>query len=103
MQSLWFFRQFASEFLRRLRTQIRKAFGRRGEIMAPKNLEDYPVILDSKNIAELLGVSRTYAYEIMEHKSFPLIRIGSQKRVQRDAFFKWLDEQAERHMKQEVV
>jgi excisionase family DNA binding protein len=67
------------------------------------NPNDYPVVLDSRNIAEILGVSRTYAYEIMERKSFPLIRVGSMKRVQRDSFFNWLDYQAKNHMKQEVV
>jgi hypothetical protein len=31
----------------------------------------------------------------MEQKGFPLIRIGRLKRVNRDAFFKWLEQQSQ--------
>jgi hypothetical protein len=58
-------------------------------------MNDYPIILDSKHIAEIMGCSRRFAYQIMDIPGFPLIRIPgtSTKRVNRDSFFKWLDDQ----------
>ncbi|MGM0807576.1 MAG: helix-turn-helix domain-containing protein [Bacillota bacterium] len=56
-------------------------------------MEDYPIILDSKHIAEILGVSRRFAYKVMDEPSFPLIKIAGTKRVNRDSFFKWLESQ----------
>jgi hypothetical protein len=64
--------------------------------MEPKKnstIEDYPLVLNAHHLAEIIGVSTRVAYEIMERKGFPLIRIGRCKRVARDAFFKWLNEQ----------
>ncbi|ARK28742.1 helix-turn-helix domain-containing protein [Halalkalibacter krulwichiae] len=59
-----------------------------------KSVEDYPIILKVGDIAEIIGVSDRSAYEIMERPDFPLIRIGRQKRVQREAFFGWLEAQS---------
>lgn len=56
-------------------------------------IEDYPLILQASHLAEIIGVSKRVAYEIMEKSGFPLVRIGRCKRVPRDAFFKWLNEQ----------
>jgi excisionase family DNA binding protein len=55
---------------------------------------DYPLILTADHIAEIMGVSRRIAYEMMEYKGFPLVRIGRLKRVNRDSFFNWLENKA---------
>jgi excisionase family DNA binding protein len=55
--------------------------------------EGYPAVLTAKEVAEILGVSRRIAYEIMERSDFPLIRIGRHKKVKRDNFFEWLNQQ----------
>lgn len=55
---------------------------------------EYPLILTADHIAEIMGVSRRIAYEMMEYKGFPLVRIGRLKRVNRDSFFYWLDTRA---------
>jgi excisionase family DNA binding protein len=55
---------------------------------------DYPLILTADHIAEIMGVSRRIAYEMMEYKGFPLVRIGRLKRVNRDSFFYWLETRA---------
>ncbi len=52
-----------------------------------KNIEDYPMILEAAHIKEILGVSKTTAYEIMEHPTFPLIKLGRLKRVLKEEFF----------------
>ncbi|MCC8434477.1 helix-turn-helix domain-containing protein [Brevibacillus sp. M2.1A] len=56
-------------------------------------IEDYPLVLTASHIAEIIGVSKRVAYNIMELSNFPLIRIGRCKRVTREALFKWLNEQ----------
>ncbi|WP_100406230.1 MerR family transcriptional regulator [Bacillus solitudinis] len=59
-----------------------------------KNQEDYPILMQAPHVAEIVGVSLRIAYEIMERKDFPLIRIGRAKRVEKEAFFNWLIEQS---------
>lgn len=58
-----------------------------------KNIEDYPMILTAVHLSEILMVSKPTAYELMEQKSFPLIKLGRSKRVLRDEFFNWLTQQ----------
>jgi excisionase family DNA binding protein len=55
--------------------------------------EDYPLVLKVEQVAQILGVSKRRAYEIMDLKSFPLLKVGRSKRVSRDSFFQWLDGQ----------
>ncbi|WP_238458156.1 helix-turn-helix domain-containing protein [Alkalihalobacterium alkalinitrilicum] len=54
---------------------------------------DYPYILTATHISEIMGISKRVAYEIMDYKDFPLIRIGRTKRVKRESFFRWLEQQ----------
>jgi excisionase family DNA binding protein len=58
-----------------------------------KTVTDYPLVLQVEHISEILGISRRVAYEVMESKGFPLVRVGRLKRVNRDSFFKWLESQ----------
>jgi hypothetical protein len=58
------------------------------------NIEELPIILNAKNISEIMGVSLKTAYELMNDKNFPLIRVGKIKRVEREKFFVWLGKQA---------
>lgn len=53
--------------------------------------KDYPLIMTYKEVMEIMGCSKRVAYEIMERKDFPLIRIGRTKKVEREDFFNWLD------------
>jgi excisionase family DNA binding protein len=59
-----------------------------------KNTTDYPLILTAEHVSEIMGISKRIAYEMMEYKGFPLIRVGRLKRVNRDSFFGWLENQA---------
>lgn len=49
-------------------------------------------LLTAEDIAKILGKSKRVAYEIMEEKGFPLIRIRRSKRVLKSEFFQWLKE-----------
>lgn len=56
---------------------------------------ELPLILGVEEIKQILGIGQRRAYEIMEQQGFPLVRIGRLKRVQREDFFNWLDQQKE--------
>jgi len=59
-----------------------------------KNIEEYPFMLTADHVAEILRVSKPTAYELMNLKSFPLIKINKRsKRVLKSEFFIWLQEQ----------
>jgi excisionase family DNA binding protein len=58
-----------------------------------KRKEDYPIILTVKEIMEILGIGTRIAYELMDQKDFPTVKIGRLKRVNRDSFFEWIDQQ----------
>ncbi|WP_018764087.1 helix-turn-helix domain-containing protein [Bacillus sp. 105MF] len=63
--------------------------------MQNKTINDYPLVLTAVHVSEILGISKRVAYEIMEYKDFPLVRVGRQKRVGRDAFFNWLESRSQ--------
>jgi len=56
-----------------------------------RELEDFPPIMDAKDVGEFLRISRPKVYDIMEDNSFPLLRIGSKKKVRRHKFNEWLE------------
>ena len=48
-------------------------------------------MLSPADVAEILGISRNTAYEVIHSKSFPAFRAGKQYRVSREHFLTWLD------------
>lgn len=52
-----------------------------------------PSVLKPIDISKFLNVSTRYAYEIMDRKDFPTIRIGRTKRVMKEDFIKWIEKQ----------
>jgi excisionase family DNA binding protein len=58
-----------------------------------KRKEDYPLVLTVTDIMEILGIGKRIAYELMDRTDFPTVRIGKLKRVNRDAFFEWIEQQ----------
>ncbi|WP_042375260.1 helix-turn-helix domain-containing protein [Neobacillus jeddahensis] len=55
-----------------------------------KTKDDYPIVLTVSEVMEILRIGKRVAYELMNQKDFPTIKIGKLKRVNRDAFFDWL-------------
>ena len=55
--------------------------------------ENYPMVMTAKHVAEVMGVSLRIAYQVMDREDFPLIPLFRHKKVNRDAFFKWLESQ----------
>lgn len=53
-----------------------------------------PLVLTPLDIAEILGISRNTAYELIHSDGFPIFRVGKQYRIGRKQFLTWLDSQA---------
>lgn len=50
----------------------------------------YPRYLSTKDVMEILQVSRSKAQNIMKESDFPLIRLGKLMKVEREQFFNWV-------------
>jgi len=51
---------------------------------------DHPLLVDSREVARLLGISRTKAFEMMARAELPVVRIGRCVRVPRDGLALWI-------------
>lgn len=52
-------------------------------------------ILTVEQMAEVLQISRSYAYQLAHQRGFPVVRLGRVLRVPRAALEAWLEKQAE--------
>jgi predicted DNA-binding transcriptional regulator AlpA len=53
-------------------------------------LDGYPPILNAKQVKQILGVSESFAYEVMNSSSCPTIRMGKRMVVPKDSFLRFL-------------
>ena len=53
--------------------------------------DELPLFLSAKNVAELLGVSISSAYELMQESSFPVLKVGNRKVVPKEKFRAWVE------------
>ena len=58
--------------------------------------DQLPLTLNAEQVANFLNISRAGAYALFHTEGFPSIRIGKRMLVQREALFRWLDEQQNR-------
>jgi excisionase family DNA binding protein len=58
------------------------------------DLTELPAILTVGHIQRTLGVAKKTAYDLVHRADFPAIRLGRTIRVPREAFWRWLDQQA---------
>ena len=54
-------------------------------------LTDLPLMLKVKDVIQVLGVSPTYAYALVNSQAFPVLHLGRTIRIPRDSFLKWLE------------
>ena len=60
------------------------------------DLVDYPDILRAEDIARILRISRQSAYELLNSKGFPTLRVGKKRMmVPKDKFIVWVDENSQ--------
>lgn len=57
------------------------------------SFEDMPLFLSAPQIAQILGISRAGAYQLMHAKGFPTIRLGKRMVVSKEQMLNWLDAQ----------
>ena len=52
-----------------------------------------PHVLTAQDLSKFLNISRAGAYQLLNSKDFPTLRVGQRfKRVSRDALLKWMEE-----------
>lgn len=56
-----------------------------------KSFDELPLMLNAEMVADVLGISRAGAYELMKEEGFPSKWIGKRVIVPKDAFQKWLN------------
>lgn len=63
-----------------------------------KSYDDLPLMLKASEVAQVLGISRANAYELMHAKGngFPVLRIGRRMIVPRDKLLDWIEQQLSR-------
>lgn len=59
-------------------------------------ITDYPLTLNAKQVAEILGVSLPKAYDIIRRKVFPALKDGNRLMIPRDRFWEWYNAAAEK-------
>ncbi|WP_243208558.1 helix-turn-helix domain-containing protein [Oscillibacter hominis] len=54
------------------------------------NYDELPLLLNVKQLADLLGVSDSSAYELVQEDGFPSLRIGKWIVVPKEELRKWI-------------
>jgi len=64
-------------------------------VISKQRQTDYdtlPLVLDVKHIAEIMGISKVSAYQLVRSAGFPAAQVnGRLIRVSKRAFFEWLE------------
>lgn len=61
-----------------------------------KNYDELPMFINANLLAELFGVSRASAYELMRERNFPSFRIGKRILVSRENLIAWVESRSEK-------
>lgn len=59
-----------------------------------KSYDDLPLFLNANLVSQVLGVSISTAYELMNEPGFPVLRVGSRMVVPKEKFAQWADAQS---------
>lgn len=65
-----------------------------------KTIEELPLCLNVQQVADVLGISKPIAYEVVNREDFPAIRVGDKKKrivVPRDRFAEWMNQKGGRN------
>ena len=61
--------------------------------MRREPFENMPDVMDAKQIAEALHLSKAGAYNLLNNPDFPTLRIGGRKLVLKQELIEWLKSQ----------
>ena len=56
-----------------------------------KNYNELPLVLNAKDLTDVLGIAIASAYELMHEKDFPAFKVGSRIVIPKNKFLAWLD------------
>ena len=59
-----------------------------------RSFDDLPLMLTVTNVAEVLGISRTGAYELVRRGDFPTLNIGKRIVIPKEEFIRWIRDNA---------
>ena len=62
----------------------------KGEFMSREPFEAMPDVMDAKQLAEALQISKVGAYNLLSSPDFPTLRIGGRKLVMKNELVEWL-------------
>lgn len=57
-----------------------------------KSYDELPLNLSVPEVADVLGISRAGAYELVKEKGFPSLTIGNRIIVPKDKLIMWIEE-----------
>ena len=60
-----------------------------------KSYDDLPLMLSAPEVAEVLGISRAGAYDLVRSAGFPDMKLGNRILIPKDKFIKWIDDNTE--------
>ncbi|MBQ9838959.1 MAG: helix-turn-helix domain-containing protein [Oscillospiraceae bacterium] len=60
-----------------------------------KSYDDLPLMLSVPEVAEVLGISRAGAYDLVRSAGFPHMKLGNRILVPKDKFIKWINDNTE--------
>ena len=60
-----------------------------------RSYDDLPLMLSAPEVAEVLGISRAGAYDLVRSAGFPRMKVGNRILVPKDKFIKWIDDNTE--------
>ena len=58
-----------------------------------KSYDEIPLMLSVPDVADVLGIGRANAYELVRSEGFPALKIGSRIIVPKDEFISWIKKQ----------
>lgn len=61
------------------------------------NTIEMPKIMNAQDVAEYLGVSKAFAYNLMNSASFPTLRVGKRLLVLAEKFLQWIENHSDNH------
>ena len=65
--------------------------------MSREPFETMPDVMDAKQIAEALQISKAGAYNLLNSPDFPTLRIGGRKLVMKNELVEWLKSRTNRN------
>lgn len=60
-----------------------------------KTYDDLPLFLNAEQVAAVLGIAPSSAYELMHRPDFPTLRIGRRIVVPKEKFIQWVERNTE--------